>query len=156
MCENSSRLIRVPIIVKPVVVPTPRAIIEVQIADVLVAVAVAVLYRMPSLSLPSVRAILRQSSRLYFIWGLTDKSYPSSTLHQVLRFLSSMFRCVLNARSEFGRRKPRDNLQQFSNPSDRRQIRLISKFILINLFRKNNGPTRASSRRAKRQRDKGT
>ena len=70
MCENSSRVVRVPIVVEPVVVPIPRAIVEVQITDVLVAIAVAVLYRMPSLPLPSMKAISRQSSRLYFIRGL--------------------------------------------------------------------------------------
>ena len=70
MCENSSRLIRVPVVVEPVVVPVPRAIVEVQIADVLVAIAVAVLYRMPSITPPSVKAISRQSPGLNFMRGL--------------------------------------------------------------------------------------
>jgi len=67
MCENSSGLRRAELVVEPVVVPTPRAIVEVQIADVLVAIAVAVLYRMPPSTPASVKAISRQSSSLNFM-----------------------------------------------------------------------------------------
>ena len=39
----------VPVIVKPVVVPIPRPVVEVQIADVqIVSARIAVAYRMPS------------------------------------------------------------------------------------------------------------
>lgn len=51
-CEQSRRVIAVPLIVQPVVVPIPRPIVEVQIADIQVAVRVAVAYRMPSLPPP--------------------------------------------------------------------------------------------------------
>lgn len=51
-CEQSRGVVAVPDVVEPVVVPIPRSIVEVQIADVEVAVRVAVAYRMPPLPLP--------------------------------------------------------------------------------------------------------
>jgi len=87
MCENSSGLVRVPVVVEPVVVPVPPVIAEVQIADVLVATAVAVLYEMPSMPLPSVKAISRQSSELYFIWGLAYEAIPPAPHTRSFGFL---------------------------------------------------------------------
>ena len=55
MCENSSRLIGVPVVVEPVVAVMPLIVVEVEITDVLIANAVAVLYEMPSAPLPSVK-----------------------------------------------------------------------------------------------------
>ncbi len=51
-CEQSRGVVAVPVVVKPVVVPIPHPIVEIQIADIEVAVRVAVAYRMPSLPLP--------------------------------------------------------------------------------------------------------
>ena len=50
--EGSRRIVSVPVVVEPVVVPMPRTIIPVQIANVDVAVRVAVMYSMPSVPLP--------------------------------------------------------------------------------------------------------
>lgn len=76
MCENSSRVIGVPAVVEPVVVPLPPAVIEAEITHAQAAIGVAVLYRMPSVPLPSVKAISRQSSGLYRIRGLAYKAIP--------------------------------------------------------------------------------
>ena len=51
-CDNGSRVVVVPVIVEPVVVPVPRTIVPVQVADIDIAVRVAVMYNMPSVPLP--------------------------------------------------------------------------------------------------------
>ena len=53
VCEQSRGVVAVPVVVKPVVVTVPRTIVEIQIADVeVVGVRVAIVYRVPSMSLP--------------------------------------------------------------------------------------------------------
>ena len=51
-CQQSRRVVAVEVVVKPVVVPVPPAIVPVQIANVEIAVRVAVAYEMPSKPLP--------------------------------------------------------------------------------------------------------
>ncbi len=52
ICEQSRRVVAVPVVVEPVVVPIPRPVVEIQIANVKVAIGVAVTYRMPPLPPP--------------------------------------------------------------------------------------------------------
>ena len=52
-CENHRRIVSIPVIVEPVVVPVPLAIVPVQIEDIAVAVRAAEnLYRMPPIPPP--------------------------------------------------------------------------------------------------------
>ena len=52
ICEQSRRVVAVPVVVEPVVVPIPHPVVEIQIADIEIAIRVAVAYRMPSLPPP--------------------------------------------------------------------------------------------------------
>ena len=51
-CERSDRILEVPVVVEPIVVPVPRTVVPVEIADVEVVVRVAVMYKKPSSPLP--------------------------------------------------------------------------------------------------------
>ena len=52
ICEQSNGVVAVPVVVEPVVVTLPLAVVEVEATDIQVAVGVAVVYRMPSLPPP--------------------------------------------------------------------------------------------------------
>ncbi|MBU1890365.1 hypothetical protein KJ782_02640 [Patescibacteria group bacterium] len=52
ICEDTRRVVVVPVIVEPVVVPVPPVIIPVEVTDVDIAISVAVLYSVPSMPLP--------------------------------------------------------------------------------------------------------
>ena len=69
VAEAESGVVGVPVVVEPVPIPLPP-VVEVEVADVQVAIAVPFPYSVPSMPLPSVNAISRQSSGLYFIRGL--------------------------------------------------------------------------------------
>ena len=56
ICTQRSRIVVVPVIVEPVVVPVPPVAVPVQVADVQVAIRVAVMCGMPSIS-PSLEAL---------------------------------------------------------------------------------------------------
>lgn len=47
ICEDGSRVVVVPVVVEPVVVPAPRAVVPIQVADIDVAILVAVIYNVP-------------------------------------------------------------------------------------------------------------
>ncbi len=51
-CSQSRRIVIVPIVIKPVVVPAPPVVIEIQITNIQVAVRVAVAYRASPVSPP--------------------------------------------------------------------------------------------------------
>ena len=59
---ESSRVVVVEVVVEPVVVPVPPVVVPVEVADIQVAVRVAVLY-----SLPSEPLLLEYSKKLYRI-----------------------------------------------------------------------------------------
>ena len=52
-CEQSRRIVAVPIVVKPVVVPIPHTIVEVEVTNIQVVVRVVVAYSAPPIS-PSI------------------------------------------------------------------------------------------------------
>ena len=53
-CAHSRRVVAAPVVVEPVVAPVPPVVVPVQVTDVEVAVRVAVVYRVPSVSPPLV------------------------------------------------------------------------------------------------------
>ena len=61
--ENSSRVVRVPVVVEPVVVPVPPTIVPVEVTNVEVAVRVAIYARYHPLSPPLDSAVQQNS------WG---------------------------------------------------------------------------------------
>jgi hypothetical protein len=49
-CERSGRIVRIPVIVEPVVVPVPLPAIKVQIEDVAVAIRIAQICKTPPIT----------------------------------------------------------------------------------------------------------
>ena len=62
---NRRRVVVVEVIVEPVVAPVPPVVVPIEVADIQVAVRVAVLYSLPSRPPP-----LECSKKLYRIWYL--------------------------------------------------------------------------------------
>ena len=62
---ESRRVVVIPVVVEPIVVPVPPVVVPIEVADIQVAVRVAVLY-----SLPPKPLLLEYSEKLYRIWYL--------------------------------------------------------------------------------------
>ena len=74
-CANRRRIVLVPVVVEPVVVPVPPVAVPIEVTDAQVAVRIAVMCGVPSVSLPLEACVSRGCLRGFR--GLRHRNAPA-------------------------------------------------------------------------------